>query len=209
MDQDSTGTLQSAFDRWEDIPRERKLLIYVLIVSAAISVVVVDFLSDFDATFWVGISVYGILNMVFGDLGVLESKHIDGTTVLFGVKLDSVIGAQLLAGSLAVVTVFLGRVLRQLAEKSVGVFSEVQALGVFILVSRLAIIIVNEESLGYGRWSKSVSALGAGLILLPFIVGFFPVPSGIETTVKILVPVGVSGTVLLIEEGELDLDDLF
>lgn len=209
MGQDLAGTLQSAFDRWEDIPRARKLLIYVLIVSAAISVVVVDFLSDFDATFWVGIAVYGILNMVFGDLGVLESKHDDGTTVLFGVKLDSVIGAQLLAGGLAVVTVFLGRVLRHLAETSVGAFSEVQALGVFILVSRLAIIIVNGESLGYGRWGKSVSALGTGLIVLPLIVGFFPLPSGIETTVKILVPVGLSGTILLVEEGKLDLDDLF
>lgn len=188
------------WDWWQSIDSEYRLLVYVAAVSLIVAEAFLQAVSDLAIDVWGGLVIYGILSMIFGGTEIAEGitgHHVDEDSEIVGTQLLMIVAA---GGAL-----MLGKFLRIYAESFTNSLSEFQILGAIILLSRGGLLLMANEGISYGKWSKSVFTLGATLVVVPFLTIAIPLPGRFDEVVAVAIAIFLTFVASRVDQEELDL----
>ena len=194
---------------WSSLSEEQRYLIYAGGLAFLVSAFVLDLLNDIDVTFWGGIALYGLVSMALGQTEIFVGSSPSEAVELFEIEIDPVVGQQVLAIGLAVWTVIFGQMTRSAIEGAVGPMSEVQILGLLIVLSRVIIVVwIQQQPIWHGCWSKSIYTLGGSMMIVPYLMPEITiVGSDISTILDLVVPIMLSCMIFRIEQEGASIED--
>lgn len=194
---------------WSGLSEEQQYLIYTGGLAFLVSAFALDLLNDIDVTFWGGIALYGLVSMALGQTDIFVGASPSETVELFEIEIDPVVGQQVLAIGLAIWTVIFGQMTRSAVEGVAGPMTEVQILGLLIVLSRFIIVVwIQQQPIWHGCWSKSIYTLGAGMIIVPYLMPEITiVGSDISTILDLTLPIVLSYVIFRIEQEGASIED--
>ena len=167
------------------------------LIAIGLSGVVLNTISSIDIGFWGGIVVYGLLNMLFGASEVFGSSSSSGSSEILNLEVDSLIVPQILTIVFAISTVIWGRILKQWAQSVIGTISQLQILGIIVLLTRLVLVAESKSSLFHGKWSHSIYSLGIALVFLSPFIPMLPVSGSLRQIPRLALPLFIAMVVFL------------
>lgn len=175
---------------------ETKHWILIIIFCTVVGIYLLSNVSyNFSIGMWSGMILYGILNNYIGSTDIIDdfkNTQNDDYDKLFGLEIDSVLIPQLSLIIFSLFIVIFSDFIRYEVNAVLSTITDVQMIGLVILLSRITVILWSQKedgsnrryktiySISSGAWYKTIYSIGLLLIIIPYIQSYWIIPNTIS-----------------------------